>query len=51
MLLLESKFYGFDSRLAYCGYRTMASTSDCGSDDEGSIPSSHPGKVAQLVEH
>ena len=32
---------GFKSRGGHCGYSTMASTADCGSAHEGSIPSGH----------
>ena len=31
----------FKSRRGHCGYRIKASTSDCGSEDPGSIPGSH----------
>ena len=32
---------GFESRWDHCGFRTMVSTSDCGSEDMGSIPIGH----------
>lgn len=32
---------GFESRWDRCGFRTMVSTSDCGSEDMGSIPIGH----------
>ena len=32
---------GFDSHWDHCGYRTRVSTSDCESEDMGSIPIGH----------
>ncbi len=32
---------GFNSRGSHCDYGPMVKTTDCGSVDEGSIPSSH----------
>ena len=32
---------GFESRWDHCGYRTTVSTSDCESEDMGSIPIGH----------
>ena len=32
---------GFESRWDHCGFRTKVSTSDCGSEDMGSIPIGH----------
>ena len=32
---------GFESRWDHCGYRTKVSTSDCESEDMGSIPIGH----------
>ena len=37
----QSCIQGFESLVPYCGYRIMASSADCGSAHEGSIPSSH----------
>ena len=32
----------FKSRMGHCGYSIKVSTSDCGSENSGSIPDSHP---------
>ena len=32
----------FKSRMDHCGYDIKAITSDCGSENPGSIPGSHP---------
>ena len=32
----------FKSRMGHCGYSIKVSTSDCGSENPGSIPGSHP---------
>ncbi len=48
-------FQGWDARFKsggdHCGYRTMASSADCGSAHSGSIPGSHPTfvHVSELV--
>lgn len=37
----QSSGDGFDSHTGYCGYRTMASSADCGSAHPSSILGSH----------
>lgn len=37
----QSSDIGFNSHIRHCGCRTMASTSDCGSDDASSILAGH----------
>ena len=39
--LFQSRNAEFESRRGHCGYSTMASTADCGSAYDGSIPSGH----------
>ena len=50
VLVLETRFCEFESHYGYCGYGLKVKTSDCGSENEGSIPSSHPFKFAPMVE-
>ena len=42
---------GFKSRRSYCGYSIKAITSDCGSENSGSIPGSHirAGRIAAIA--
>ena len=42
---------GFNSRRSYCGYGIKAITSDCGSENSGSIPDSHirAGRIAAIA--
>ena len=37
----QSGNVGFESHWDHCGFRTTVSTSDCGSEDMGSIPIGH----------
>ena len=41
-LASQDRDVGFKSHRRYCGYSIKVSTSDCGSENSGSIPDGHP---------
>lgn len=47
----QSSDIGFNSHIRHCGCRTMASTSDCGSDDASSILAGHINLLIELLCH